>query len=67
MNTAGDRRDACPTDNRCHPCAYKGNPYLPHLATLTHVREEGPGLMTFEAEFQDPEVREHQRRPAAGL
>ncbi|NLO73549.1 MAG: hydrogenase [candidate division WS1 bacterium] len=33
-----------------------GNPYLPHLATLTTVREEGPGLMTFEAQFQDPEV-----------
>jgi NAD(P)H-flavin reductase len=44
------------SDNRCHPCALKANPYLPHLATLTHVREEGPGLMTFELEFQDPEI-----------
>ncbi len=44
------------TDQRCHPCTLQNNPYLPHLATLTLVREEGPGLMTFEAQFQDPET-----------
>ncbi|HEY3396586.1 MAG TPA: FAD/NAD(P)-binding protein [Armatimonadota bacterium] len=43
-------------DNRAHPCALQNNAYLPHLATLTLVREEGPNLMTFEAEFQDPET-----------
>ena len=32
------------------------NPYRPHLATLVSIRSEGPGLMTFEAAFQDPEV-----------
>ena len=44
------------TDTRCRPCAARSNLYLPHLATLTLVREEGPGLRTFEAQFQDPEV-----------
>lgn len=34
------------------------NPYLPHLATLQLVRDEGPGLMTFEAAFQDPQIAE---------
>jgi NAD(P)H-flavin reductase len=34
------------------------NPYLPHLATLQLVRGEGPGLMTFEAMFQDPQIAE---------
>ena len=34
------------------------NPYLPHLAALQVVRDEGPGLMTFEAAFQDPEIAE---------
>ena len=34
------------------------NPYLPHLATLQLVREEGPGLMTFEAACQDPQIAE---------
>lgn len=32
------------------------NPYLPHLCTLVSIREEGPGLMTFEAAFQDPGI-----------
>lgn len=34
------------------------NPYVPHLATLQVVRSEGPGLMTFEAMFQDPQIAE---------
>lgn len=32
------------------------NPYLPHLCTLVSIRSEGPGLMTFEAAFKDPEI-----------
>ncbi len=32
------------------------NPYLPHLCTLVSIREEGPGLKTFEAAFLDPEM-----------
>lgn len=32
------------------------NPYLPHLARLDLVRDEGPGLMTFEASFLDSEI-----------
>lgn len=34
------------------------NPYIPYLATLQLVRDEGPGLMTFEAAFQDPCIAE---------
>ncbi len=34
------------------------NPYRPHLATLEQVRPEGPGIMTFRAQFQDPAVAE---------
>lgn len=34
------------------------NPYVPYLATLQLVRDEGPGLMTFEAVFQDPCIAE---------
>ena len=44
------------SDERVQPCAPMGNRFLPHVATLTTVREEGPGLITFEALFQDPEV-----------
>ncbi len=34
------------------------NPYMPHLARLEVVRDEGPGLMTFEAAFLDPHIAE---------
>ncbi len=39
-------------------CGSQGNPYLPHLCTLESVSEEGPGLLTFEVRFQDPQVAE---------
>ena len=39
-------------------CATQGNPYLPHLCTLDNVAEEGPGLLTFELTFNDPQVAE---------
>ena len=34
------------------------NPYLPHLAVLDVIRDEGPGLKTFEVVFKDPQVAE---------
>jgi sulfhydrogenase subunit gamma (sulfur reductase) len=38
-----------------HSCT---GPYVPHLATLQLVRPEGPGLMTFEVAFSDPQIAE---------
>lgn len=37
---------------------HTSNPYMPHLARLEVVRDEGPGLMTFEAAFLDPQIAE---------
>ncbi len=34
------------------------NPYQPHLAVLERIDDEGPGIRTFHAAFQEPEIAE---------
>ncbi len=41
------------------------NPYLPHVAVLQDVRDEGPGLKTFDMVFKDESVWD-ELKPAPG-